>query len=323
MSRRIKYVDICKGFGILLMIAGHIRGGDLQAWIYSFHMPLFFIISGLTFSGENNKRSDLLYKYTRNMMWPYFTFSIITILYRFILNLCYESVVSLSVIRGDINSFLMMWGIGNLWFLPCMLISKLVFTYLVSYKSYMPFVVGACFMFISSFLYPNGNPQCSLDTVYLKSMIGVMFIGSGYLLKPTLVYLFKIGRRKQYAFSLFVFVIHMGLFLLSGKKIVDLNTITINNPFIYFLMALCGSTFVISISIIIRSCRCLEFIGINSLAYLVLNNINFPVVIIRSLLSDFSVIAKDVVSFFSMIILETFFAYLVIKHCPGLLRIKR
>jgi len=59
------WLDGLKGFGILLVILGHVLSGYLDAWtfpeaffsfypvrtwIYSFHMPLFFLISGYTFT---------------------------------------------------------------------------------------------------------------------------------------------------------------------------------------------------------------------------------------------------------------------------------
>ena len=52
--KREKYIDVAKGFGILLVVYGHVISNcdlrpDLtliQKFIYSFHMPLFFFISG-------------------------------------------------------------------------------------------------------------------------------------------------------------------------------------------------------------------------------------------------------------------------------------
>jgi acyltransferase len=53
-SHRIEYIDSLKGIGILLVLLGHVSGipATLHDVIYSFHMPLFFIISGFLFSGK-------------------------------------------------------------------------------------------------------------------------------------------------------------------------------------------------------------------------------------------------------------------------------
>lgn len=47
--KRIEWVDMAKGIAILLMIIGHeIPQNELYFFIFSFHMPLFFILSGYT-----------------------------------------------------------------------------------------------------------------------------------------------------------------------------------------------------------------------------------------------------------------------------------
>ena len=48
-SGRIEWVDYAKGITILLVIVGHTCGGVLRGAIYSFHMPLFFILSCFTY----------------------------------------------------------------------------------------------------------------------------------------------------------------------------------------------------------------------------------------------------------------------------------
>ena len=50
IKRRIDYIDILKGIAMILVIAGHLSFITLETrkYIYSFHMPLFFICYGLT-----------------------------------------------------------------------------------------------------------------------------------------------------------------------------------------------------------------------------------------------------------------------------------
>ncbi len=44
--KRIEWVDIARGIGIILVILGHIGIGKVGKFIYSFHIPLFFFLSG-------------------------------------------------------------------------------------------------------------------------------------------------------------------------------------------------------------------------------------------------------------------------------------
>ena len=48
MKERLDYIDLAKGIGILLVVIGH--GAFNNFGINIFHMPLFFCISGLTFT---------------------------------------------------------------------------------------------------------------------------------------------------------------------------------------------------------------------------------------------------------------------------------
>ena len=49
MKNRVTYLDLAKGIGIILVVLGHMENisSELRIWISSFHMPLFFVISGM------------------------------------------------------------------------------------------------------------------------------------------------------------------------------------------------------------------------------------------------------------------------------------
>lgn len=87
------WLDGLKGFGILLVILGHVLSGYLDAWtfpeaffsfypvrtwIYSFHMPLFFLISGYTFTlaywRDGKLRRDRFFRQLGNLLWVYVLF---------------------------------------------------------------------------------------------------------------------------------------------------------------------------------------------------------------------------------------------------------
>ena len=58
MEKRIGYIDIAKGLGILIIVLAHndLAGyhPTLHKFIYSFHIPLFFFLSGMFFRPERS-----------------------------------------------------------------------------------------------------------------------------------------------------------------------------------------------------------------------------------------------------------------------------
>ena len=45
---RLEWIDVARGIGIIAVVAGHVwTGGAFRNALYSFHMPLFFLLSGL------------------------------------------------------------------------------------------------------------------------------------------------------------------------------------------------------------------------------------------------------------------------------------
>lgn len=72
MNKRIEYIDIAKGIAIIMVLLGHIDlcPIGLKSSIYSFHMPLFFILSGY-FMKEGIEIRLLIKKLFKSLMVPY------------------------------------------------------------------------------------------------------------------------------------------------------------------------------------------------------------------------------------------------------------
>lgn len=71
-SEQWKWVDIAKGIGIILVFLGHFNIPDtLRAEIYTFHMPLFFFLSGVVFNGDK-PINRFLGDEAKRMIVPYY-----------------------------------------------------------------------------------------------------------------------------------------------------------------------------------------------------------------------------------------------------------
>lgn len=144
-KNRIAWIDIAKGIAILLVIIGHCPqiGSPLISIIFSFHMPLFFILSGYTFRAARSK-DELLLHLKKNIKHLYFPVIIILIFWMFI-SLYQIGRIDLSIIKLLLRDGISMiyWGLGDdynghlrigiPWFLISLFWSKLIIDVLSVY----------------------------------------------------------------------------------------------------------------------------------------------------------------------------------------------
>lgn len=78
---RESWADKVKFIGIFLMLLGHnaLANDKLFDFIYSFHMPLFFIISGYFSNNKNDLFKDYLLKNIKCLLIPYIFFYLLTL----------------------------------------------------------------------------------------------------------------------------------------------------------------------------------------------------------------------------------------------------
>ncbi|WP_415341386.1 acyltransferase family protein [Clostridium perfringens] len=73
-------VDMLKGIGIILMVIGH-AGGSFTPFIYLFHMPLFYYISGYTFNYNYiNYKKKFLKNKIKSLYLPFIKYNLIFVL---------------------------------------------------------------------------------------------------------------------------------------------------------------------------------------------------------------------------------------------------
>lgn len=126
MNRRIEYLDIAKGLLIITVILTHSPWPYAQ-YMYWFHMPAFFIISGLLYKDGIDFKKQFLKFYI-----PYFSFSVVDILFNFLM---YPGTASIGNFLSSFKYYIYggkaVWGV--FWFIPVLLISKFLFSKLRSH----------------------------------------------------------------------------------------------------------------------------------------------------------------------------------------------
>lgn len=90
--KRIEWIDVCKGLGIFLVFIGHTNVSQLSRtlydWIYSFHMPLFYMLSGLVFDKTKyNTFRKYINRRFKTLILPFFILNTILYIIAEVLNL--------------------------------------------------------------------------------------------------------------------------------------------------------------------------------------------------------------------------------------------
>lgn len=185
---------------MLLVIIGHALGRNYQL-IYSFHMPLFFIMTGYFVNG-NEYSKDYLLKYTkknfRRLLVPYFFTMAIACLYGLIQAICkadysYFMRPFLSTLWLGADGYMTNYGIittNFLWFIVALFWSREIF-YLIQwgvvrmnpkYKDIIILVTCVLLSFTISLMKHNFRIP-ALPLSILQGINALVFYGLGFFLR--------------------------------------------------------------------------------------------------------------------------------------------
>ena len=125
-TSRISWIDMAKGYGTILVIYAHLGVGPLWTWIYSFHLPLFFFLSGYVFNTKHNLK-DFLFKKMKSIVIPYFCLGIPMYLFRETYTLLIAGNFSLAEACYHFKQLLLQQRFWTLWFIACLFCLNIAF----------------------------------------------------------------------------------------------------------------------------------------------------------------------------------------------------
>ena len=150
MNNRLQYIDIAKGIVIILMVMGHSSLPEYpQKWIFSFHMPFFFMVSGMLTNWKKQSMKDFINSKTKSLAIPFFIYSSIVLL----LTPLY---MDMSIIEHTEIVVLKGWTSTPLWFVPVLYFALLLCKLIMSRKRSIQYIsIGVLLIF--TFLYRGHN----------------------------------------------------------------------------------------------------------------------------------------------------------------------
>lgn len=276
MNKRLDWLDVGKGLGMILVMLGHADiPAPLKTYIYTFHMPFFFFLSGYLFSLKKFPTLKVFLSIrTKSLILPYLCFSLVAYLWFLLVFhfglVNYHNNLLTPLIGSVIAKRKSIWTVhsGALWFVVCLFCTELLF-YMISKIGRTKKVIGFILILISVLgcFYNKmvGQPlPWSIDV----AMISVGFYGVGFLYKEYQMKLDCFINLKTFVL-LFTMNIVTGYlnYVHSGER-VDFYNSSLGNIFLFYISAYSGiGAFLILIKRVKRN-KSLQYIGKNSLVYL-------------------------------------------------------
>lgn len=154
---RISWIDIARGIGIILVFFGHTYWPYFTSMnpnnkisnflVASFHMPLFFFLSGLCFSKKELKFKDFLFKKIKTILIPYAFLSSVWICYE-----CVQSIFShqfsISYVLNEILAYVLQIMLHPIWFLTCLFCIEIIFYFISKLSNQYIILVSVVFLLI-------------------------------------------------------------------------------------------------------------------------------------------------------------------------------
>lgn len=256
LKKRVEWIDIAKFVGIFAIYLGHFgqTAGLAYSFVFSFHVPLFFFISGCmsNYDKETNIWKFIVKRF-QAIMIPFYIFGFLSIFLNVIIHnmgLGWIKEQVILVLKGCIrNSFFA----GGLWFLSCLFVMEVVFKLIKCVKNRVLISVIAIAFFLVAELVIQPHPIREPHWMYnIDSMMYYMvFYAIGYCIYPFVIKLFELDTKLKKSLFVVFFLLtaaYTGLLfegISIGKRLsfnsVSSVMVTILQPIVVIMFVLCLS----------------------------------------------------------------------------------
>ena len=255
-DERLEWIDAAKGFGMVLVVLGHMSIPQaVSKVIFSFHMPLFFMISGYLYHGGFSRR--WVAGKIDSLLISYLVYGVIII-----------SVWRVIGKQGGVDSWLMGNGIGVTWFLMCLFWTEVVGAVVLRFIRIPLFVIVAivCASMIGAIV-PH---FCPVGVMMVRSLFAaVAFWLFGSWLRAISFFQMIDGVSKP--LLRFLVAILLGLSLLALIQRVDMASGDLGNPLLFYFTGTASSVLVLMAFHryeMLKHLTVLKFIGSRTLEFM-------------------------------------------------------
>lgn len=277
-AERNSCIDIAKGLGILLVVFAHVNYTQpYQNLIYGFHMPLFFIISGMLFMPERYSDFGVFVKRkSKSLLCPYVLFALITVFCQMCYNFISDFGVKELLMTALMDALSFVYSRGSLfvtynypmWFVTCLFVVEVIFWFVSKLKGVAFWITAAA---ISVFGWYIQSDYCFTEAFsYLPWSINSAcyvtgFLAIGWKLRPVLSRIAEKtagAKWKTLLISLLLMIAMIPLALLNGK--VSIGSKILRNGILMYVTGVLGTMSILALSQTISRSKVLQYCGRNS-----------------------------------------------------------
>lgn len=212
----LPWIDYIKGIGILLVVLGHTSNMDTiwHSWIYTFHMALFFFISGFLY-----KQNRSIVHIAKRLLLPLFIYMLFIVIPIEINQLISDSTSVLNIIWRFFNVYTCGEATA-FWFPYSLFIGLVVFDYLNSkFKDH--FVMLSLIFLVIAYL---------LDFIDIAQKFYPFAINRLFFIIPFL-YLGYIYKMHESFFDKKIITLFFAIFTIIGFILSEYNIVDIKNGY--------------------------------------------------------------------------------------------
>ena len=138
-TERKKYLDAAKGWGILMVVFGHITklGNPIDIWFGAYKLAVFYFVSGYLLAMRQSFRKmstgEYIKKHAKSLLIPYFGYSAFVMIYNVIVGIMKWKSTTDIVKRFLLQAYMTFSfrGISALWFLPTLFFAQVLFIFVI------------------------------------------------------------------------------------------------------------------------------------------------------------------------------------------------
>ena len=178
---RLEFIDVAKFIGMVLVILTHCQegGGHIIPTVYSFHLPLFFILNGWTLKIDDLSFGEYLEKKIKSYLIPIFCLGTIVIIFQLFF---YHRDGGIVYIGNELLNLVEQKRSLTLWFVGVLFFSDIFFyvVYKLGKNKILPMSIIAL-LFLGLGIFINYHYHRALFWNLDAMPFGVFFVYIGYL----------------------------------------------------------------------------------------------------------------------------------------------